>query len=90
MSDKIKFVITRERFDELFSIDEYLYFNELTQREVYEKMLLFAADENGQLMTREQAREAFKKIPKKEFIDYGIAFMEALKNTFVDPTNGGS
>jgi hypothetical protein len=90
MTDKIKILVTQESFDEHFSIDDWFHFNEMTQRELYDKMLLFVADEEGNSVTVDQAREMFKKVPKKDWIEYVAAFMTSVREAFVNPTSGGS
>ena len=64
MDNKIKLLVTQEKFDENFSIDEWINFSSLTNRELYNKMLLFVVNEKDEPVTIEQAREMFKKIKK--------------------------
>lgn len=90
MADKIKIIVTQEKFDENFSIDDWFNFSDMSQKELYDKMLLFVADEDGNPVTAEQARAMFKGVPKKEWLEYITAFMMAIKDAFVDPTNGSS
>jgi hypothetical protein len=90
MTDKIKILVTQEKFDEHFSIDDWFHFSDLTQRELYEKLLLFVVDEEGNPVTVEEARAMFKKVPKKEWLEYIASFMTGVKDAFVNPTNGGS
>ena len=90
MADKIKIIVTQEKFDENFSIDDWFNFSALTQKEIYDKILLFVADEEGNPVTVEQAREMFKGVPKREWLEYITAFMTAVKDAFVNPTNGSS
>lgn len=86
----IKLKVTREKFDENFSIDEWFDLASLTNAEVYEKMLLFVVDENGEYIPREQAKKMFRKVPKKEWDSHISAFYKAISDSFVSPTNGGS
>jgi len=89
MADKIKIIVTQDKFDELFSIDDWFNFTELTQKEIYDKMLLFVADDDGNPVTVEQARAMFKDVPKREWLEYIKAFMDSIKDAFVNPTSGG-
>jgi len=54
--DKVKLVVTQEKFDRNFSIDDWFNFDKLSQKEVYEKMLLFVTDEEGNELSVEDAR----------------------------------
>lgn len=89
MDNKIKLLVTQEKFDENFSIDEWINFSSLTNRELYNKMLLFVVNEKDEPVTIEQAREMFKKIKKSEWIPYLADFMKAIDEAYVNPTNGG-
>lgn len=86
----IKIKVTQEKFDEHFGIDEWINFNELTNAELYSKMILFVVDAEGNEVAPEQARKMFKAVPKKEWADYISAFYKAVNDAFVSPTNGGS
>jgi len=86
----VKIKVTQEKFDEYFSIDEWFNFSKLSNAEMYEKMLLFVVDDNGEPVTVEDARKLFKKVPKKEWADYVANFFTAVKDAFVSPTSGGS
>ena len=92
MSDEltIKVKVTQEKFDEHFGIDEWFYYWELTNSEMYEKMLHFVVDEEGNEVSHEQARKLFKKIPKKEWQKYLDTFYTLVCDAFVSPTSGGS
>jgi hypothetical protein len=91
MSDtKIKLLVTQEKFGQVFSIDDWFNFDSLSQKEAYEKMLMFVVDENEKPVTIDEARAMFKKIPGNEWVDYLTAFMKAVNQAFVNPTNGGS
>ncbi len=89
MENKIKLVVTQEKFDENFSIDDWLNFSELTNKELYEKMITFVVNENEEPVTVEEARRMFKKVKKAEWIEYVAAFMKAVSEAFVNPTSGG-
>ena len=86
----IKLIVTAEKFDQAFSIDEWFNFGELTQAEIYNKMLQFVVDENDQPVTVEQARAMFKGVPKAEWGEYITSFITAVKDAYVNPTSGGS
>jgi hypothetical protein len=86
----MKIVITPAKFDQEFSIDDWFNLSELTNKQLYEKLLKFATDESGQPLTPEQAREEFKKIPKTEWNKWVIDFYRAITDAFVNPTSGGS
>jgi hypothetical protein len=86
----IQIVVTQERYDEVFSIEEWLNLSGMTNRELYDKMLNFVVDESGAPCSVEDARALFKKVPKKEWPDYVAAFLKAVNDSFVNPTNGGS
>ena len=86
----MKIVVTREKFDEIFSIDEWFNMNEISNRDLYDKMLHFCTDDQGQPMTAEQARAEFKKIPRKEWSETVQEFYRAVTDAFVNPTSGGN
>ena len=86
----VKILVTAEKFDEAFSIDDWFNFGSLTQKEIYDKMLLFVVDDNEQPVTVEQAREMFKTVPKREWSEHVGAFITAVRDAFVNPTSGGS
>jgi len=86
----IKLLVTPEKFDANFSIDDWFNFSEMTNKEIYDKMLLFVVDENEQPVTVERARQMFKEVPKKEWLEYVSQFMAAIKDAFVNPTSGVS
>lgn len=92
MSDelKIKIVVTQEKFDEYFSIDDWFNFTNLTNAELYNKMLYFVVDDSGEPVTIEQAKKMFKAIPKKEWSEYVTSFFQSVRDAFVSPTSGGS
>jgi hypothetical protein len=88
--DKVKLVVTQEKFDRNFSIDDWFNFDKLSQKEVYEKLLLFVTDEEGNELSVEDARAVFKGIPKAEWLEVVTEFIKAVNDAFVNPTNGSS
>lgn len=90
MSEKIKLLVTQKTFDENFSIDDWFHFSELSNADLYEIMLKFVVDENEQPLPLEDARKLFKGVKKAEWLDYVTAFMKAISEAFVNPTNGSS
>ena len=86
----VKIKVTRERFDEQFSIDDWLNFTELTPVELYRIMLKFVVDDQGQPLPLDEARRCFKSISKKDWGQYVDAFYKAINDAFVNPTNGSS
>lgn len=87
--DKVKLVVTQEKFGQIFSIDDWFNFEKLSQKEVYDKMLLFVTDDNGNAVSVEEARDKFKEIPGNEWVGYVKEFVKAVNDAFVNPTNGG-
>ena len=85
---EIKIVVTPEKFDEVFSIDDWLNLLDLTHKEAYEYMLKFVVDESGKPLSTEDARKLFKTIRKKEWAGYVRRFIEAVGEALVNPTNG--
>lgn len=88
--DKVKLVVTQEKFDRNFSIDDWFNFDKLSQKEVYEKLLLFVTDEEGNELSVEDARAVFKSVPKAEWLEVVTEFVKAVNDAFVNPTNGSS
>ena len=88
--DKVKLVVTQEKFDKNFSIDDWFNFEKLSQKEVYEKLLLFVTDEDGKELSVDEARAVFKGIPKAEWLAVVTDFVKAVNNAFVNPTSGSS
>lgn len=84
----IKLVVTPASFDEHFSIDEWFNFSELTQKEMYEKMICFVVDAEGNPVEPVEARKLFRKVKKAEWGNYILAFMRAVNDAYVNPTNG--
>ena len=90
MNEEIKIHVTQESFDENFSIDEWFNFSKMSNSEMYEKMLLFVVDNDGNPIPPDDARKLFGKVKKKEWTDYVVKFMRSVNDAFVSPTNGGS
>ncbi len=87
--DKVKLVVTQEKFGQVFSIDDWFNFEKLPQKDVYDKMLLFVVDDEGNPVSIEVARAMFKEIPGNEWVNYVKDFIKAVNDAFVNPTNGG-
>jgi hypothetical protein len=85
----IKIQVTQEKFDELFSIEDWFSFGSLSNIDLYNKMILFVVDDEGNDVAPEQARAMFKKIPKKEWPQYVNSFFTSVRDAFVSPTSGG-
>ena len=88
--DKVKLVVTQEKFDRNFSIDDWFNFDKLSQKEVYEKLLLFVTDEDGKELSVDEARAIFKEVPKAEWREVATEFVKAVNLAFVNPMNGSS
>ena len=86
----VKIKVTQEKFDEHFSIDDWFNFAQISNTEMYAKMILFVVDDEGAEVSPEQARKMFKAIPKREWPEYVSQFMAAVRDAFVSPTSGGS
>ena len=82
--------VTQESFDANFSIDEWFNFFTLTNGEMYEKMLKFVVDVDGNYVDRDTARKMFRAVPKLEWLEYVTRFQKGVVDAFVNPTNGGS
>ena len=91
MTDEIKIIfdVRPEQFDKFFGIDEWLYFYDMSNKEIYDKMLLVVVNENGEPLSIEVARKLFKKIPKTEWLQHVNNFVKIANDTFVSPTTGG-
>jgi len=89
MDNKIKILVTPERFDEVFSIDDWFNFGTLSQSEVYNKMIQFVVDAESRYVDVETARAMFKEVKKKEWMKYLAEFMKVVDQAFVNPTSGG-
>lgn len=89
MSDTVRIKVTRERYEEVVSIEDDMHFFELTNREAYEYMTHFCLNgSEDTYLEPEQARKLFKKIPRKEFDKYVTQFVKAIGDAFVPPPNG--
>lgn len=85
---EIKLLVTRERYEEVVSIDDDMHFFEMTNRQAYDYMIQFCVDVDGNYVEPDKARELFKKIPKKEFRGYINQFVKAVGEAFVNPQSG--
>lgn len=86
----MKIVVTQAKFDEHFSIDDWFHFSEMSNKQLYEKMLMFATNDEGEGLTTEEARSEFKKISRAEWPKYVREFYQAVSDAFVNPTSAGS
>ena len=86
----IKLKVSREKFDEQFSVDEWFNFSELTNEQIYNHMIHFVVDNDGNYLSTDEARKLFKTVKKKEWQDYVTTFYKAVGDAFVSPTNGGN
>ena len=86
----IKIVVTKERYDEVLSIEDGFFLFESTDKEVYLKMCEFVVGEDGQYIGVDAARKLFKGIPRKELAEYIMQFIKAISEAFVPPTNGAA
>lgn len=84
-----KFKVTKEKFDEIFTIESWLNFGGLDNKEIYEIMLQFVVDEKGDSLDPEQARKTFKKVRKGQWNECVANFAQSVRDAFVSPTNGG-
>lgn len=90
MPDSIKLVVTRERFEEVVSIEDSMYFLQLTNKEAYDYMCHFVMNGDNHYLSVEEARKKFKVIPRKDFQGYVNQFMKAVGEAFVDPPSGAA
>jgi hypothetical protein len=86
----IKLVVTKERYDEVMSIDDGFFLFESNDREVYLKMCEFVVNDAGEYVDLATARKMFKSIPRKELSEYIMQFLKAISEAFVPPTNGAA
>jgi len=86
----VKFIVTEEKFDENFGIEEWLNFTNQPATVIYSKMLLFVVDENDQYLEEKEARKLFKSINKKDWFDLVAQFIKSINEAFVNPTSEGS
>jgi hypothetical protein len=86
----IKIKVSRQKFDEIFSIDDWFNFEKLTNAEMYQYMLNFVVDDKDEPVSIEDARNLFKTVKVEDWVDYIADFATAIREAFVSPTNGGS
>ena len=86
----VRIKVTQEKFDKHFSIDDWFNFNTMSNAEMYNKMILFVTDDEGNEVSLEQARVMFKTVPKSEWPQYVLEFIKSVRDAFVSPTSGGS
>jgi hypothetical protein len=86
----IKIKVTRERYDEVMSIDDGFFLQEMTDKEAYLKMCEFVVNEDGEYIGTQEARKLFKGVPRKDLGEYIAAFLKAIGDAFVPPTNGAA
>lgn len=84
----INIKVTRERYEEVVSIDDDMHFMELTNKQAYEYMTQFVVNENGEYLSQDEARKLFKQVKRKDFTDYVVQFIKAVGESFVPPQNG--
>jgi hypothetical protein len=87
---EIKMVVTRERYDEVLSVEDGFFLFESTDKEVYLKMCEFVVDDKGQYVGVDAARKMFKGVPRKELATYILDFLKAIGEAFVPPTSGAA
>lgn len=89
MTDKvINIIVTRERYDEVMSIEDGFFLFQGTDSEVYLKMCLFVVNDKGEYVGEKEARKMFKGIPRKELAGYINDFLKAINEAFVSPPSG--
>jgi N-dimethylarginine dimethylaminohydrolase len=88
MSDEIKIVVTQDRFEEIVSIEDSMYFLNITKKEAYDYMCNFVMNGENTYLSIEDAKKRFKKIPSKELNTYVSKFLKAVNDAFVNPTKG--
>ena len=86
----IKIVVTKERYNEVMSIEDGFFLFDSTDKEVYLKMCEFVVNDEGQYIGVDAARKLFKGIPRKELSTYIMDFLRAISEAFVPPTNGAA
>ncbi len=84
----IKILVTRDRYEEVVSIDDDMNFFDLTNREAYKYMLQFVVNDKDEYMDTAEARKLFKTIPRKELAKYFADFVKAVGEAFVSKANG--
>lgn len=86
----IKIIVTQERFDEIFSIEDSLHPLDMSTAEMYDYMTQFVAGEDGAYLSQADARKLFKLVKRKELLDYLTQFSEAVKEAFVPKASGAA
>ena len=86
----IKIVVTKERYDEVLSIEDGFFLFESTDKEVYLTMCEFVVNDEGQYIGVDAARKLVKGIPRKELSTYIMDFIKAIGEAFVPPTSGAA
>lgn len=86
----IKLRVTRERYDEVMSIEDGFFLHEMTDKEAYLKMCEFVVNEQGEYVGLTEARKLFKGVPRKDLGVYIADFLKAIGDAFVPPTNGAA
>ena len=84
----IRIVVTKERYDEVLSIEDGFFLFESTDKEVYLTMCEFVVNDEGQYIGVDAARKLFKGIPRSELSTYIMDFIKAISEAFVPPTSG--
>lgn len=79
--------VTRERYEEVVSIEDDMHLSELTNRDAYNYITQFVSDGNGTYLSQEEARKLFKNVPRKDFEKYVTQFFNSLRDAFVNPQN---
>jgi hypothetical protein len=90
MGELIRLVVTRQGFDDVFSIEDWFNFGDLTNLELYNYMLHFVVDEKGQPVSEVEARKLFKGTKKAEWTQYVADFRKAIQDGFVPKESGSS
>lgn len=80
--------MTRERFEEVVSIDDAMNIFQMTNKEAYDYMLQFVINDGGEYLPTEEARKLFKTVPRKDFPNYVKDFIDKIGKAYVNPTNG--
>jgi hypothetical protein len=87
---EIKLIVTREKFDDVLTIDDWMNFSHLSSKDVYSYMLKFVVDDNGNYVDESMAKNMFKTVKKSEWVKYQNEFTKAIVDAFVNPMNAGS
>jgi hypothetical protein len=87
----IKFLITRERVNEVLTPPEYFGLLEGSMTENYHAMLRFMVDDDNKYLTNAQAVKVMRDTDMDTFWKEHLpAFARSLKEAFVSPMNAGS